>query len=178
MSLFERVLARLAARRVPSALVGAEALALRGASRATAGRDLLTTDPRALDVTLWAPLAEGGDEVEARRGDDEDPLAGVVRFSCPGERDVDLVVGRPGWMTRLVERAEVFDLGEARVAVPPAADLVLLKLYAGGPQDAWDVLQLLAMPTRDALVAGVGRCLGELPADCRKLWNRLLGESA
>lgn len=57
-----------------------------------------------------------------------------------------------------------------------AADLVLLKLYAGGPQDAWDVHQLLdANPSLRGEVAGLSNAL---PDDCRALWRRILGERA
>lgn len=176
MSLLAGVAARLEARGVRFALVGAEALALRGASRATVDRDLLTTDPRTLDVALWGSLAERGVEVEARRGDSADPLAGVVRFRAPDERPVDLVVGRPGWLTRVVERAELLDLDELRIGVPRAADLILLKLYAGGPQDAWDVMQLLGATEREQLLLEVESRLAELPADCGALWQRILAD--
>jgi len=176
MSLLAEVAARLEARGVRFALVGAEALALRGVSRATIDRDLLTTDPRVLDVAFWLPLAEGGNEVEVRHGDSRDALAGVLRFRAPDERPVDLMVGRPGWLTQLVERAAAMDLDELRLGVPSAADLVLLKLFAGGPQDAWDVTQLLASPERGALRAEVEERLAEPPADCAALWRRILEE--
>ncbi|MGH7356491.1 MAG: hypothetical protein ACRELS_18185 [Candidatus Rokuibacteriota bacterium] len=59
------------------------------------------------------------------------------------------------------------------VPVVAAADLVLLKLYAGGSQDMWDIEQLLAGPGRAALVAGV--VLPALPEDARRLWARIAG---
>lgn len=174
MSLLARVVDRLDDAGIRCALVGAEALAVRGASRATADRDLLTTDLRVLDAATWAPLASDRVAVEIRRADSEDPLGGVVRFSADGERPVDLIVGRHAWQTRIVERAEVLQLGDARVAVPAVADLVLLKLYAGGPQDAWDVTQLLAGANRAALVAEVERRSEDLPPDARRLWRNIL----
>jgi hypothetical protein len=51
------------------------------------------------------------------------------------------------------------------------ADVVLLKLYAGGPQDAWDIDQLLDVDP--SLVAGVEARLAPLPADCAELWDRI-----
>jgi hypothetical protein len=50
---------------------------------------------------------------------------------------------------------------------------VLLKLYAGGPQDAWDVQQLLAVEDRAALVSEVESRLGDLPAHAATLWRRI-----
>lgn len=57
-----------------------------------------------------------------------------------------------------------------------AADLVLLKLYAGGPQDAWDVDQLLdAVPT---IETDVTAALPALPTSCARLWRRILADRA
>ena len=55
------------------------------------------------------------------------------------------------------------------------ADLILLKLYANGPQDAWDVEQLLASGDRAGLVAAVEAALPALPEDSRRLWARVVG---
>lgn len=56
------------------------------------------------------------------------------------------------------------------------ADLVLLKLYAGGPQDAWDIAQLLdAAPAIEPLVEA---SLGGLPAECAALWRRIRARRA
>ncbi|MEO8197235.1 MAG: hypothetical protein ABI689_10975 [Thermoanaerobaculia bacterium] len=173
MTLLARVVGRLAERGIPCALIGAEALALRGVSRATADRDLLATDLGALDPGLWQQLVEVGIRVEVRRGDREDPLAGVVRFDSDEDRPVDLIVGRHDWQTRILQRSAHLDLGEVSIAVPSAADLVLLKLYAGGPQDAWDIAQLLNADDRDTLVGEVATRLGELPEECRGLWEKL-----
>jgi len=51
---------------------------------------------------------------------------------------------------------------------------ILLKLYAGSPQDAWDVQQLIAVvPDPMALVAEVERGLLDLPADAAELWRTI-----
>jgi hypothetical protein len=173
VSLLRRVVERLRGHAIDCALIGAEALAARGVSRATLDRDLLVTDLRVLDPLFWRPLSEAGTTFEVRRGDADDPLAGVVRIEAPGERPIDLIVGRHAWQTRILERAETIDLGDLLLAVPRTADLVLLKLYAGGAQDAWDVAQLLAGGARDALVDEVDLRLVELPVDARRLWESL-----
>ncbi len=56
-----------------------------------------------------------------------------------------------------------------------ASDLILLKLYAGGGQDAWDIEQLLATDERGALVAAVDAEVGSLPADAQQRWRRVSG---
>lgn len=149
-------------------------MAVHGVSRATLDIDLLTLAPECLDVATWQGLRTSGVEAQIRRGDAEDPLAGVVRFTAPGEHPLDLVVGKSHWQEAVLARALDAELAGVRVPVAAPADLILLKLYAGGPQDAWDVLQLLAAPDRAALIADVEASLGALPAASRRLWSRIL----
>ncbi len=179
VSLLARVAAALTDADAPYALIGAAAMAVHGVARSTLDVDLLTLSDTCLDPAVWTPLAETGVDVAVNRGDADDPLAGVVRFDATGERRVDLVVGRHRWQAGILERAETaFALG-ARVPTAQPRDLVLLKLFAGGSQDAWDIEQLLAGPAREALVAAVGAELDALPARCRILWNRIAsGEPA
>ncbi len=174
LRLLERVTRLLAARGVEHALVGAGALAAHGVSRSTFDVDLLVTDRRVLDAQAWAELSAAGVQVDVRAGDDEDPLAGVVRLSEPGERSVDVVVGRHRWETEILHRARAAS-APGQVPVAAAADLVLLKLYAGGPQDAWDVEQLLAASDREAIGAAVLRVLPRLPPHAAALWRRVTG---
>ncbi len=173
VTLLERVVAAIDSLGVSHALIGATALAVHGVSRSTADVDLLTTDSRVLSPEVWLELGRTGVRVDLRVGDADDPLAGVVRFEGPGERTVDLVVGRARWQQDVVSRAEPTQLPEGRLAVARPADLVLLKLFAGGPQDAWDVTQLLAGEDREGLVEQVDRHVGLLPEESRRLWERI-----
>jgi hypothetical protein len=145
-------------------------------ARATADLDLLALDPACLDPSTWRELRGAGASVEIRRGDDADPLAGVVRVSSPGERPVDLVVGKVAWQASLLSRATPLHIGIATVRVVGAADLVLLKLYAGGPQDAWDVEQLLALDP--SIAHDVEARLPALPDECAALWRRIRAGSS
>lgn len=174
MSLVERVAAILDRADAPYAVIGAAAMAARGVGRSTRDVDLLTLSTAWLDSTWWAPLTAAGTEVSVSRGDADDPLAGVVRFHAEGERPVDLVVGRHRWQQDVLERAEPAIVGGASLPTVLAPDLVLLKLYAGGSQDAWDIEQMLAGPDREALVAAVATSLDDLPARCRRLWSRIV----
>lgn len=61
-----------------------------------------------------------------------------------------------------------------RVPVATVSDLILLKLYAGGPQDAWDIEQLLEIAAdRADLEARAEAQLDALPAESRRLWSRI-----
>jgi hypothetical protein len=170
MSLLEEIRATLDAAGIRHALIGALALSAYGVNRATVDLDLLVADVSCLRPDLWADLRSPGVAVEVRKGDLKDPLAGVVRFQAPGESPIDVVVGKFAWQARLLERAE--PIGGNLVV--RAADLVLLKLYAGGFQDAWDVQQLLARPFREDLIAEVEAHLPELPARCQDFWKKIL----
>jgi hypothetical protein len=158
---------------VSHALIGAAALAIHGVSRSTADQDLLVVDARVIDDAFWGGF--GGDaRVDVRRGDADDPLAGVVRIAAAGERNVDVVVGRHGWQHDLLQRAAPIQ-GGLRVVEP--ADLILLKLFAGGSQDRWDIEQLLALDRRGVIGPTVDARVGVLPTSGRTMWSDLRGRS-
>jgi hypothetical protein len=132
--------------------------------------DLFTTDARVLQTAFWTTFSAS---VDVRRGDDDDPLAGVIRITAASDRDVDLVVGRSPWQAAVIARARPMQLDDVSLPVVSAADLVLLKLYAGGALDAWDIEQLLAAGDRDRLVSVVDGAVAALPQSARQLWQRL-----
>jgi hypothetical protein len=172
LTLLEEVSAVLARAGIAHALIGATALAAHGVSRSTQDQDLLAVGAACLDPGLWAELRERGVSVDVRRGDLTDPLLGVVRFTVPGQRQVDLVVGKHTWQRSLLARAEEGRAGNPRVV--QIVDLILLKLYAGGPQDAWDIQQILARSDRAQIIAAVEKDLGELPERCQAFWAKIL----
>jgi hypothetical protein len=170
--LLEQVRATLDEAGVRYALIGASALTIHGVSRATLDLDLLAMDSVCLQPGFWAGLESRHIEVEVRRGGLEDPLAGVVRLRAGVERPVDLVLGKYTWQREILERARPMG-EEADLPVIRAADLILLKLFAGGPQDAWDIQQLLLAEDREELIAEVEQNLPRLPPRCASLWNSL-----
>lgn len=97
-------------------------------------------------------------------------MAGVVRFEVAGEAPIDVVVGKFAWQAEILERAQT--LGGTLVV--RAADLILLKLYAGGLQDSWDIQQLLGQLFREDLILEVNSRLSDLPARCQELWEKIL----
>ncbi len=174
-SLLHEVTASLDAVGVRHALIGAGALAVHGIARSTFDLDLLTTQTVALDAATWTTLAaDTRVQVSVRRGDADDPLAGVVRIAREGERPVDVVVGRASWQTDAIDRAQPVVVAGVRLPVVVPADLILLKLYAGGSQDRWDIDQLLSGDARQALVDEVDKRLDRLPADCRSAWTKIV----
>ena len=158
--------------RVPFALIGAAALAVHGVSRSTVDIDLLVTDRRVLEERFWTQLPERV-HIDIRTGDAADPLGGVVRFTSAGQRDVDLVVGKVDWHEDVVTRAEPTLRGGRDIPTARVEDLILLKLYAGGSQDRWDIEQLLARPDRDEVASAVERRLSKLPPAALQIWRTL-----
>jgi len=167
MTLLVRVCRLLDAAGVSYALIGAAALAARGVARSTYDIDVLTADARVLAREVWDALRVEGVRVDIVRGDLDDPLGGVVRVTAVGERPIDVILGKGLWQARAIERAERTVDGPPVVA---ARDLVLLKLYAGGTQDLWDVRALLELPGREQLSAEVEEDLKALPAEMQERW--------
>jgi hypothetical protein len=75
----------------------------------------------------------------------------------------------------MIDRAELYSIGELVVPVVRAPDLILLKLFAGGSQDAWDIEQLLTGGDRNVLSSDVEKGLEDLPPDSADLWRKVRG---
>ena len=157
----------------PYALIGAHAMAARGYPRFTVDVDLLTSDPRVLDPANWADLAGAGAQVDARRGDADDPLGGVVHILLPDGTDVDLIVAKWKWEADLIARAEDMAIGREPIPVPRVSDLILLKLAAGGHLDLRDAAALLALADREAVVRDIEAHIADVHPDIRATWSDL-----
>ena len=174
MKLLRAVLEVLRDREIRHALIGATALAVHGVSRATADVDLLVEDSRVLERDLWTSLRDGGASARILRGDPDDPLLGAVRITSPEDRSIDIVVIPGGWVRTVLGEATTFAFAGTDVPVASASSLILLKLYAGGPKDAWDIRALLESHAEpDTLRAEVDARIGSVPTECRRLWTRL-----
>jgi hypothetical protein len=151
-------------------------MAARGYPRFTVDIDLLTTDTRVLDGATWVGLIASGASVDPRRGDVDDPLAGVVHIVLPDGADIDLVVGRWAWERAVIARAEPLAVLGGTLPVPPVSDLILLKLAAGGHLDLHDAAALLTLGDRDRVHREVEAHIGEVYPDVRALWQDLQRE--
>jgi hypothetical protein len=124
---------------------------------------------------MWGPLTADGARVARRRGDDEDPLAGVVRIVLADDTNIDVVVGRWAWERDLVARAGRTAVYGVTIGVPATSDLILLKLAAGGHLDLHDAAALLALGDRERVIAEVESRIGDVRPDVRPLWLDLVG---
>jgi len=135
--------------------------------------DLLVVDAAPADESFWDELRRAGASCDVRRGESDDPFQAVVRVSASDGHPVDVLIGRYAWQRDVISRAAATSFSGMCVPVVRAADLVLLKLFAGGPQDLLDAKRLLAAPARDALIEEVDSRIDALPAVCRGQWQRL-----
>lgn len=123
------------------ALIGGFAVSAWGVPRATQDLDFAVTigaaDPQAAARFL------GG---RYDRGDRDDPLQGVIHLSVgPDHASVplQLVVFPPSLADMIFRHVESLPVMERIVPVVGWQVLILLKLYAGGPQDRLDAQQIL-----------------------------------
>lgn len=177
MSQLARIVSYLHDRGIRSVLIGASAMGVHGIARSTLDQDLLTVASESLADSTWSDLQNAGATVDIRRGDSSDPLRGVVRITAPGAyRLIDVIVGRYVWQERVIDRARTLTVEGAPIPVATVPDLILLKLYAGGPQDLWDIQQLLTQSDQDDLRAQVSQEVTALPRRSQALWTRLIQE--
>ena len=170
-----RILESLGAR---YALIGAHAMAARGYPRSTVEVDFLTADHRVLDPAVWTEITRSGGTVESRRGDHDDPLAGVVHILLADGSDVDVVVGRWKWEAAVIDRAQRMSIAGSDVPVARTSDLIMLKLAAGGYLDQRDAAALLVTANRAELVREVEAHIDEVRPDIRPAWRELLALTA
>lgn len=158
--------------RIRFILIGAHAAAMYGVIRSTRDVDFLTVDRSVLRDEMWA-IADT--KVTVMKGDAFDPLAGTVRL-VRGNEQVDVVVGKWKFEQAIIDRAESRLLDGGMILVPSPADVVLLKLAAGGPQDLWDIHELMRYVDRASVMAEIDANIRDLPSDAIALWDRVRAE--
>lgn len=155
---------------IPYCLIGGLAMAAWGVARYTADADLLTLDPRVLSPAFWSEWEGAAPRIT--KGDVEDPLGGVVRFSGPPRQD--LILGRGAAARLALETCERSEAFPCLVASP--LGIILLKLEATSPQDAADILALLANAEaldRPSLKAQVESLVPQLTHEAQLFWKKI-----
>jgi len=122
-----------------SGLAGGLAVAAWGEIRATRDVDFVTTQPR---ENVEEMLRSAGLTFETRVGD---PLSGDLPWVVQGELEgvpFQILAPRGARPFSTVEISPP-ELAGAAIPVVSLADLIRLKLEAGGPKDLWDVARLV-----------------------------------
>lgn len=142
---------------------GAQAVAIRGAPRATLDVDItVSVAPSELPGLIEALEPEG---ITPRYGGQTEALlraASVVPLVHESGMEVDLVVGASGLEQLALARAERIEVEGTAVPIAHPTDLVVMKVLAGRGKDLDDVRALLASGEVD--VGVVRDLLGQLEA--------------
>jgi hypothetical protein len=153
------------------ALIGGFAVSAWGVPRATQDVDFALAlggaDPEALSLILQA---------EFHSGEPEDPLRGVFRTSVMVDNlsvPVQLVLLPPVWDALIFDDVKSLPVFGCNVRVVSWQALILLKLYAGGPQDLLDAQQIVAVrqptPAERQAIAALSEKVG-----LSKAWQALV----
>lgn len=172
MTLIEEVSQILESIGAPYALIGGRAVGVRGYPRMTLDYDFLTADARVLQREIWNALEEAGAAIDPRKGDFDDPIAGVVHITFADGVEADVLLAKWKWELEIIERSEPLNVGGRIVPVPVTSDLILLKLAAGGPIDLQDVMSLLATD-RERLVREVDGKIDRVLPDVSGVWESI-----
>lgn len=141
----ERIASLLADRGIDAVLIGASALAAHRYVRHTEDIDLGVSIAIRDLISVGERLREAGYDVAVREPDGQDPLGGVIDVSGPfglvqivnfGERF-------PAVIESGLEDATLPMLAGGSLRIIPLANLVALKLYAGGMKSKADVVEVL-----------------------------------
>jgi hypothetical protein len=177
MSVISAVAGVLESIQAPFALIGARAVGARGHPRMTLDYDFLTPDARILERATWKDLERAGATVDPRKGDFDDPIAGVAHIAFADGVEADVLLARWKWELEIIERSEPLEIAGTVVPVPLTSDLILLKLVAGGPIDLQDVVALLATD-RERLLSEVDQKIDAVHPDVSASWNLLKDSTA
>jgi sugar/nucleoside kinase (ribokinase family) len=149
LSVAQAIVASLRETGTASAVIGAIALAFHGYARATQDVDLAThVDPRTVLRDIARTLQQQGYTTRLILPDVEDPLGGVLTVTGDDFDAVQVVNFYNPWAA--ANNPGESSIQAAAASIPgydlPVVDvphLVALKLYAGGPRNQSDVLELI-----------------------------------
>lgn len=124
--------------RLPYAVIGAFALSVHGAVRASADADaLLHVEFKRLKRLEKSCRAHGFDTT-LRPQDAADPVLGMLILSDEHGNQVDLLGGLRGMDPKVFSRTLAVPFGGQMLRIAGREDFIAMKCFAGGPQDLLD----------------------------------------
>ena len=155
---------------VPFVLAGGHAVAAWGMVRSTRDIDFLVDVRGDSAEKLAAELRLAGFKAVLRKGDELDPIRGVIRvesLDSSAAEPVDIVLGIRHMPQGIFERSSSLQFLGHRVPVISPEDLIVLKCLAGGPidlEDARSILEIMKGKLDDEyLEQELKRCRISLP---------------
>ncbi|MGH8243143.1 MAG: hypothetical protein ACRETY_07300 [Steroidobacteraceae bacterium] len=162
------VVALLKEQGIDHAVVGALALSVYGAVRATTDADALVSLPPPKLAELERMLQKAGLMAELRRGDSEDPIPALLKITDQFGNQVDLLGGLRGLDPDAFNRTFKVKFADATLRIIAREDFIAMKCFAAGPQDIADAQAVMRMadpPIDVDLVRRVTRRFGRPAAD-------------
>jgi hypothetical protein len=127
------------------AAVGAIAASVHGVVRASLDADaVLRVTVQELGA-LQKKVDARGLKTELRRGDFDDPIAGVLLVTDQHGNRVDLLSGLRGLEAAAYDRAIDVPFGGDKLRVIGREDFIAMKCFAGGPVDLMDARRAIAV---------------------------------
>lgn len=123
----------LSARKIPYAVIGAMAASVHGIVRASMDADAVLSLTIQETPTLEREFRAAGFRTELRRGDPDDPIAGVLSLTDAYGNRVDLLVGLRGLDPDAFSRTVELIFHGAELRVVGLEDFIAMKIFAGGP---------------------------------------------
>jgi Nucleotidyl transferase AbiEii toxin, Type IV TA system len=146
-------------------LFGAQAAILHGVARLSADVDVTVDLGGRSSAELVAVLAEAGFELRVADIDGFVEATRVLPFVHRASRiPVDVVLAGPGLEEQFFAGVEERVIGDARVPVVCAEDLVAMKVLAGRPRDLEDVVAIIHARGHDLDLPRIRTTLGLLEA--------------
>ncbi len=139
----------LRAERVEYAVVGAMAGSIHGVVRATLDADAVLSLSVQRAADLERAFKAAGFQTELRRGDQDDPIAAVLRLADSFGNRVDLLIGLRGLEPAAFSRAAEISIRGVPLRTIGLEDYIAMKISAGAAQDLLDA--------RSALEASAGK---------------------
>jgi hypothetical protein len=120
------------------AVIGALALAIYGAMRASSDADALLQVPFQRLKHLRATLEAAGFSATLRRGEADDPVQGLLVVNDSFGNQVDLLGGLKGLDPQVFARTLQVPFAGQVLNFAGREDFIAMKCFAGGPQDLLD----------------------------------------
>ena len=130
---------------VSYAVIGALAASFHGAIRASVDADALVFFQNTQKETrdLLNQLTQSGFAATEKRGDQDDPITGVINIHDSYHNRVDLLMGIRKMPQDIFSRTIDSPFLGARIRVVGLEDFIAMKIFAGGPHDIEDVKNAL-----------------------------------
>ncbi len=130
-------------------LFGAQAAIIHGAARLTADVDVTVQLGGARPEVLVDALLATGFTLRVSDPDFVATTRVLPILHAATQIPADVVLGGPGLEELFLSRAEVLEVGDVRVPVARAEDVIVMKLLAGRAKDIDDVIAIFAAHPRD-----------------------------